>query len=272
MRAWLAGSALCALAACGGSIEVDDNPDPPPGPDSFAIGSDGSGTLSFTGYAGSGNLYGGNDVSTVDLATGAVTGAPFAGTLNSTRTAILQSGTARVTLTNPGATEYVRFFDQSPQIGEPISGVVGFLTDTVEVPTSGASRYTGAGSIVVTDNSAIYALDATAEVIANFGAGTVDIELGGLNGTRSGILGGNPGVTTISNGGSLFIDGGRISGSSFSGGFASTLGTPFGFSGNQNAGQTNGGFFGPDADEVAGRIVVSDPVGGVQVLGRFATD
>lgn len=271
VRATLA--ALAALCAC--APVADDpalNPDPAPGPLSFAPTSDGTGDLSYTGFDGNGQVYGGQDVSTVNLATGAVTGGEFDGTLNSSRTSIALASGGTVTLTDPGATEYVRYFDRVAPGELPIDGVVGFLTPTGDMPTTGSSRYVGAGSIVATDSTAIYDLNGSAVVDVFFEERTVDIEIGSLTGTRTGISGGTPSVTSISDGGTVLVEGSQINGASFSGGLGFASGTPFDLSGSQNASATNGGFFGDDADEVAGRVVIDDPDADVQVLGRFAAD
>lgn len=268
IRPLAASAAVVALGACSDtstSTEFERNPDPTATANSFELVADGSGDLSFTGFDGTGQVFGGNDVSFVNLDTGVVTGDEFAGLLNASRTEIALTAGGTVFLSNPGGTEYVRFFVREPLIGTPVSGVVGFVTDPLDMPTTGGSRYEGAGRLVATDSRALYDLSGTAVVIADFDGGTVDIELGSLSGTRSD-------GRTVSDGGTILVEGSVIVGSSFNGGSAFAIGAPFDFSGNQNARETNGAFFGPDADEVAGRVVVDDPDADVQVLGRFATD
>ncbi len=268
IRPLAASAAVVALGACSDtntSTEFERNPDPTATANSFELVADGSGAVSFTGFDGTGQVFGGNDVSFVNLDTGVITSGEFAGFLNASRTEIALTAGGTVFLSNPGGTEYVRFFERADV---PILGVVGFVTDPLDMPTTGGSRYEGAGSVIATDSRALYNLSGTAVVIADFGGGTVDIELDSLSGIRRDVSGDRP----VSDGGTILVEGGVIVGSSFNGGSAFAIGAPFDFSGNQDARDTNGAFFGPDADEVAGRIVVDDPDADVQVLGRFVTD
>lgn len=267
-------AALLLLAACGGGGSGDDLPqsgDPAPVDPSFPVGTS-EASLSFTGFEGDGTTLRGEDESLVDLGTGAVTGGRFAGTLNAARTRIDLSGGGTVLLSNPGATEYVRVFESTATGDDPVFGVVGFLSGPGDVPGSGRVSYTGAAEVVATDATRIYSLEGTAFIVAEFGDDTVRIELQNLGGTAQGVSPGNTGPVTVPEGGLIAVDGSRISGATFSGGTASVSGLPFSITSDADASGTDGGFFGPDADEVAGRIVVDDPRGNVGILGTFAAD
>lgn len=276
IRATAAGlSALLLLAACGGGTTDDgltESGDGPAGDPSFAVGTQSTAPLSFTGFEGDGTLVGGEDESVVNLATGVVSGGGFAGTLNALRTRIDLAGGGTVVLSNPAATEYVRLFERTAAGSDPAFGVVGFLSAPSDLPGSGSVSYRGAAQVLAADDTRIYALDGTAFVVADFGEGRVRIELGDLRGTAQGISPGNTGTVAIPEGGVIAVDGSRISGASFSGGTASVSGLPFSLTSGADASGTNGGFFGPDADEVAGRVVVDDSAGGVGILGTFAAD
>lgn len=269
-------STLVLLAACGGGGSVDDDivasGDSPAGDPSFAVGTQSTAPLSFTGFEGDGTLVGGEDESVVNLATGVVSGGGFAGTLNALRTRIDLSGGGTVVLSNAAATEYVRVFERTAAGSDPAFGVVGFLSAPSDLPGSGSVSYTGAAQVLAADDTRLYALDGTAFVVADFGEGRVRIELGDLRGTAQGLSPGNTGTVTIPEGGIIAVDGSRISGASFSGGTASVSGLPFTLTSGADASGTNGSFFGPDADEVAGRVVVDDSAGGVGILGTFAAD
>jgi hypothetical protein len=277
-RAAPATLALFLLAACGGGggggggNGITPSGDGAPGDPSFATGTRATAGLSYTGFEGDGTQRGGENVSVVNLATGVVTGGEFAGTLNAARTQIALAGGGTVTLTNPGATEYVRLF-QRQQVGtDPVFGSVGFLSSPSDLPGSGRVSYTGAAEVLAADATRIYTLDGTATIVADFGSDRVRIELNDLGGVAQGVSPGNTGTVTVPRGGRVIVAGSQISGASFSGGAASVSGLPFSITGAANASGTNGGFFGPNADEVAGRVVVEDPQGDVQVLGNFAAD
>ncbi|MCU0855525.1 MAG: transferrin-binding protein-like solute binding protein [Rhodobacteraceae bacterium] len=279
MRNLAAIGALILVAGCsgGGGGGGDDDRvtasgDSAPGDPSFATGTQSTADLSFTGFEGDGTLRGGESVSVVNLATGVVTGGEFAGTINPQRTQIALAGGGTVTLTDPGATEYVRLFRREAAGSDPVFGVVGFLSSPSDLPGSGRVSYTGAADVLAADATRIYTLDGTAFVVADFGSDEVRIELRDLGGEAQGVSAGNTGTVTIPRGGRVIVDGSRISGAGFSGGAASVSGLPFSITGTASASGTNGGFFGPGADEVAGRVVVDDPQGDVRVLGTFAAD
>jgi hypothetical protein len=238
---------------------------------SFAVGTQSTAPLSFTGYTGDGTLIGGEDESVVNLATGVVTGGGFAGLLNATRTRIDLDGGGTVILSNPGATEYVRLF-RTDTASDPVFGVVGFLSEPADLPGSGRVSYTGKAEVFAADETRVYSLDGRAVIVADFGEDRVRIDLDNLEGIAQGLSPGNTGTVTIPSGGVITVDGSRISGASFSGGTASVSGLPFTITSGADASATNGGFFGPEADEVAGRVAVDDPAGSVGILGAFTAD
>jgi hypothetical protein len=238
---------------------------------SFVVGTS-TAPLSFTGYEGDGTLRRGDGESTVNLATGAVTGGAFAGILNAARTRIDLAGGGVVELRDPGATEYVRVFAAQPASGDPFFGVMGFPTAPADIPQSGRLSYSGAAELFAVDGTRSYTLDGTAVVEADFGGRTVRIALQNVGGIAEGVSPGNTGTVAVPRVGLITIDGSVITGATFSGGTASASGLPFGLTGRADASGTNGGFFGPGADEAAGRVVVTDPEGDVGILGTFAAD
>lgn len=269
----LAGlAALLLVAACGGGSDGGDDDDAivssgdsSARDPSFVVGTS-TAPLAFVGFAGDGTRV--DDESLVNLATGSVTGGAFAGTLNAARTEIALAGGGTVVLTNPAATEYVRLFERDTGA----FGVTGFLSDPADLPGSGRVSYTGAAAVVAADATRLYDLDGTATVVADFGAGRVSVELGNLRGTAQGISPGNTGTVTIPSGGAIAVEGSRISGATFAGGTATASGLPFSLTAGANASGTSGGFFGPGADEAAGRVVVDDSAGDVGILGTFVAE
>lgn len=232
----------------------------------------GSGALSLIGFQGDGTLRTANGESVVNLATGTVTGGILAGTLNGTRTEIALAGGGTVKLENPGGTEYVRIFEAEPRTGEPFFGVVGFPSAPADLPASGRVSYAGAARVLAADATRLYTLAGDGRIVADFGDRRVRIELRGLGGTAEGVSPGNTGTVAVLPGGIITVQDSRISGAAFTGGRASAAGLPFGLTATADASGTRGAFFGAGADEVAGRVVVVDPAGDVEILGTFAAD
>lgn len=263
---------LLLVAACGGGGgTVTTNGDSPATDPSFVVGTS-TAPLTYMGHEGDGTLRSGNGDSVVNLATGTITGGLFAGTLNAARTRIALAGGGTVTLTDPGATEYVRVFATQPAAGDPVFGVVGFATAPSDLPASGRVSYTGAAELLAADSTRLYTLDGTAFIVADFSDNRVRIELRDLGGTATGVSAGNTGPVAVPRSGVVTVDGSVISGATFSGGSATVDGLPFSLTASADASGTSGGFFGPGADEVGGRVVINDPAGDVGILGTFAAE
>jgi len=272
---YIALAGVVLVAACGGGGSGVDaitaSGDGPAVDPSFVVGTS-TAPLAFFGFEGDGTLRSGLNESVVNLANGTVTGGAFAGRLNASRTRIDLAGGGTADLENPGRTEYVRVFRMEPAEGDPVFGVLGFLSAPADLPGSGRVSYTGAAQILAADRTRLYTLDGTAFVVADFGSDRVRIELRDLAGFAEGVSAGNTGTVAVPGGGLITIDGGVISGATFSGGRALGSGLPFRITETADATGTRGGFFGPGADEVAGRVVVIDPAGDVEILGTFAAD
>jgi hypothetical protein len=270
-------TALLFLVACGGGGGGEDGSgvtasgDGVPTDPSFVVGTS-IAPLSYTGFQGDGTLRSAADENVVNLQTGAISGGLFAGTLNPARTRIDLAGGGTVSLTDPGATEYVRIFAATPAIGAPVFGVVGFASAPADLPRSGRVSYTGRTQVLAADATRLFTLDGRAFILADFEDRRVRIELQDLGGTASGVSPGNTGPVAVPRGGLITVDGSAISGATFSGGRASAAGLPFGLTASADASGTSGGFFGPGADEAAGRVVVRDAAGDVEILGTFAAD
>jgi hypothetical protein len=196
----------------------------------------------------------------------------LAGTLNGARTRIDLSAGGTAELSDPGRTEYVRLLRTEPLTGPPVIGVTGFPSAPTDLPGSGRVSYTGAAQVQAADASRLYTLAGTAFVTADFGGRQVRIELRDLAGQAQGVSPGNTGTVAVPPGGRITVEDSAISGAGFAGGRASAAGLPFGITGVADATGTRGGFFGPGADEVGGRVVVTDPAGDVGILGTFVAD
>ncbi len=194
---------------------------------------------------------------------GQISSGLLAGTLNSGTTRIDLPGGGDVTLTNEGGTEFLRMF-QTDGLAPDRFGVVGVATELADMPDSGAITYNGRVRMAAFDGGESYTLTGDARVTADFaGSGTVDSRFSNLSGTRND-------AESVNNVGTINIDDAAISGSSFSGGTVSTTGAVFELSGSPSTSGTNGQFFGPDADEVGGTVVIKDSE--LEVFGVYAAD
>lgn len=152
------------------------------------------------------------------------------------------------------------------------SGVFGVVTSAGDVPTSGTATYTGQGAVFVKDNLGIDQAErgsTSTTVAANFGSGSVDVTMSGINGSA----GGTQDFDEIT------ATGMTISGNSFTGGAIDvTNGGGSVLSNITGPGITTTGgghFFGYDAsasgpDEAAGTLVVDGLEG--SVIAVFAAD
>lgn len=128
--------------------------------------------------------------------------------------------------------------------------VFGIRTPSSEMPTSGTADYAAAIDGYWTDSSGLSALNGSAALSADFGAGTVDGEFD-ISGTNV-----NTAATKAFD---TFTGTADISDNTFSGALDGT---------NTNySGDWDGGFFGPNAKEIGGSFRVKD--GGNQAIGVF---
>lgn len=269
----LAGALLLAACSAGtapgtGTLDFPPNPDGAPTGASFAASASGTGTLAYSAYRGDGTPLSATDAGTITLPGGTIAGGILAGSLNATSTEIALDGGGTVALTNPAATEYVRFFEASPTGGDAFSGVVGFRTAAGDLPQSGRTSYSGRAEVLAVDPEATYAFDGAAEVRVDFDTARVSVRLTNLTGERR--QGTEVRSTAID---SIVISNSVLSDGLFSGGTPSVTGAPFALSGSAEASGSEGALYGAGADEAAGRIVIRDPGGeNATILGRYAAD
>jgi hypothetical protein len=198
---------------------------------------------------------------TFNHATNQISGGALAGSLNQQRTKLTLAGGGTVTLTNPAATEYVRFFKTSRPSDDNF-GVVGQATFNDDIPDSASAVYNGAVEMEV-NNSDTYILTGDARITANWGSG-VDALFSNLSGTVSG--GSNQNVS-----GTIGITGASLNGSSFAGGNLVRTGTIFNSTGNVDP-SFEGQFYGQNADEVGGIFTMTSSADDVNVAAVFAAE
>lgn len=189
----------------------------------------------------------------------------LAGTFTGGRTGIDLSGGGTAVLSNEAGTEFLRIFSTSGT-GSDLFGVVGQATTGADMPDSGSANYDGTVLLDVSDGAAIYALTGDVAISATF-AGTVDSTFSGFSGTRTD----SGGTTSVSGLGTVSISGATQSGTGFSGGTPSGSGSVFSrVTDSADITGTNGQFFGPNADEVGGTLVVEDT--SISVFGVYAAE
>jgi hypothetical protein len=254
------------LLACGGSgyggVEVD--PDYPSLFDTTsevasALKVHGLNTATLAIATGSGSL---------DRASDRVTGGGLTGDVNATRTRITLDAGGTVTIID-GSTDYVAIFSAEPLLGDPSFGVVGIPTAIADLPVT--ATYSGTTNFSIVDNTSFYELVGTASVTANFGAGSLDATFSSLDGTRTD---GVSATQNVSNVATVSINDAVISGNTFSGGTADLSSTQIttDLTGAELV-DTSGGFYGPNADEVGGVVLIDDTgTGSLLLLGDFVAD
>jgi hypothetical protein len=209
-----------------------------------------------------------SDSGTLDRANDRVTGGGLTGDVNASRTLIALDAGGTVTITD-GATDYVAMFSAEPTVGDPSFGVVGIPTEIADLPVT--ATYSGTTNFQIIDGNATYELVGTASVTANFSQLDLDATFSSLDGTRSDGVSVSEDVTNVA---TVSINDALISGNSFSGGTAEFSSTQIttDLTGAELV-ESAGGFYGPDADEVGGVVLVDDTAtGSLILLGDFVAD
>lgn len=217
-------------------------------------------TLAIT--SGSGSLDRQND---------RVTGDSLTGDINATRTLITLDAGGTVTIVD-GTTDYVAMFSAEPTIGNPSFGVLGTPTALADLPDGTVTaNYSGTTNLAIVDDTSLYELVGSASVTADFGAADLDVTFSSLDGTRTDGLSAPVNVNNVA---TVSINDAQISGNTFSGGTAGFSSTQIttDLSGSETV-DTSGGFYGPDAGEVGGVVLIDDTSSGsLLLLGDFVAD
>ncbi len=270
---------ILLLAACGGSGGPATVPPtqqgvfPPngvnpaaPGDPVFRSGGSGTATGTAFGFRGNGQPVTEIGTITVDLATGAVTGGGFVGTLSATGDLIVLTGGAGQVALDAGGRDFARLYDRQGTLSDV--GVIGVATPADQIP-QGAASYTGRAEVTAVDGTSIYTLQGTAIVDANFPVGTVTVHLTALAGTAQA---GTAAPQAVPDAGRVTVSDAPLTGATFAGGTPSLSGTPFTATGPLRDAGSAGSFFGPNGDEVGGRVLIEETNGPLRILGRFIAD
>lgn len=199
-------------------------------------------------------LVGANGSATLDHDGGTITSGVLAGTLNSGRTSVALAGGGTGTLSNPDSNEFLRLFQIQGGANSGTIGVIGIETDPTDIPapTVGTVEYGGTASVTAAPGDQnLYVLSGDVNVTADWATSTVTTRFGNFSGTANGNAAGSGLGQMIISGATIGADG------SFTGGSITGTGTVFGsLSGTSGLSGTRGQFFGPDADEVGGVLVI----------------
>lgn len=255
--------AVLALTACGGGGGGSDGSgiptEPTDPPDEVVDGAyadlsdrTAPGTAGMAYVLLEGQTRRNSDGVNITYSTGAISGGLLAGT-----------DVDDAIYSNPANGEFSRIVRIS---GDNVFGAVGLDVLSGDLPTAGTvtSYNEGWVGMTATFENNVYVLTGDAEFTATWGANDIDGRFFNLSGSdRSG---------SVPNQGTIILTDGTISGDTFSGGSVTGTGlfAPLGGSGTTS--QTGGTFFGPEADELGGVIVINDTNDDILVVGAFQAD
>ncbi|MEO1549559.1 MAG: transferrin-binding protein-like solute binding protein [Pseudomonadota bacterium] len=259
--AGLAACLLAALAACGGGGSTSGTPtgapvlnfvDPYPSDsteDLAVLSLNTAGTPGTTVQAG-----------TFDQNSDEIQGTVLAGDTNSTLTFSDLNAGGEVEFSTPNGQSYSRVFDNTGNGGSAL-GVIGMVPRLADMPGSNVVNYSGASVVTIADGTSVFDLAGTSSITADFGAGTVNVTLGNLDGIQQ--TPGNP-DTNVNNVTTITITGATIAGTGFSGG-AITATNGVNTSGTQSH---DGSFFGNGGVQEAGGVLAVDGASS-DILGLY---
>jgi len=191
-----------------------------------------------------------------DQSTGAITGGDLDGT-----------DIDDVIFTNPANGEISRVVTLSG--ADSYFGVVGFETEAADRPPMGTttSYNEGWASVTATTDDGTYTLEADATLSANWSTNRLSGTFSGMSGNLAGTGGVDQNVSNVGN---ITLSNSVIGGSEFAGGTVTGTGIFAPLDGSSSTSGTGGAFFGDQADEVGGLLVVTDD--DVSVIGAFQAD
>jgi hypothetical protein len=239
-----------ALAACGGGSGGGGGSIPIPTSNDYIQLSNTSSTgetpLGFIAINVS-NATSSNFAGMLDHDGGTVSGGSLSGSINDSRTLITLPGGQTATLTDPARTLHTRVFSTSG-LSNDLFGVVGQITNAVDIPVTGSSTYNGSVELQADNGTATFALTGNAQINVGWdSSGDVDAVFSGFRG----VVNDTGNAQNVA--GTVTINDASLNGSSFSGG---TFGaTGFGLETDYTGGGTQvheGQIFGPEATEVGG--------------------
>jgi hypothetical protein len=165
--------------------------------------------------------------------------------------------------TNPANGEFSRIVRIT---GDNVFGAVGLDVRAGDLPTAGVTNYNeGWVGMTAAFETDTLVLTGNAEFTATWGTNDIDGRFFNLSGRNSG--GGS-----VTNVGTIILTNGTISGDNFSGGTVSGTGQFARLGGSGTTSQTGGTFFGPQADELGGVVLINDTPDDILIVGAFQAD
>lgn len=165
---------------------------------------------------------------------------------------------------NPANGEHSRVVRIS---GDNIFGVVGLDVLSGDLPAAGTVTSYNEGWVGVTAafEDDVLVLTGNAEFTATWATGDIDGRFFNLSGT-------NEDSDDVTNVGTIVLTNGTISGDDFTGGGVSGTGVFADLGGSGTSSDTTGTFFGPQAEELGGVILIDDVNDDILVVGAFQAD
>lgn len=179
-----------------------------------------------------------------------ISGGLLAGTLDADFTVITLDAGGTAELSNPANADFARILATTG--ADARFGVVGVPASLGDIPSSGTAEYLGSVVLDLNTDRGTFALTGDAGVSVDW-AGGAETDFTNLGGRLNDI-------EEIANVGTVNVRGAVLSGTGFYGGTLTTTGDDLEFSTSatfEHAGQ----FYGPNAGEVGGILVVEDPEG-----------
>lgn len=168
------------------------------------------------------------------------------------------------TFLNPANGEFSRIVRIS---GSNLFGVVGLDVLAGDLPPAGSVTSYNEGWVGMTAafENEVLVLEGDAEFTATWDTNDIDGRFFNLSGTNSG----NGNVTNV---GTIVLTNGVITDDNFTGGSVSGTGVFAQLGGGGTSSDTGGTFFGPQADELGGVILINDATDDILVVGAFQAD
>ncbi|MEM8537835.1 MAG: transferrin-binding protein-like solute binding protein, partial [Pseudomonadota bacterium] len=157
---------------------------------------------------------------------------------------------------NPADAEFSRIARVSGT--DSFFGAVGFGTAAADRPEAGSvtAYVDGWAGLTATTDAGTYTLTGDATFTADWGSGRLRGDFTNLDGTVSDAAGIDAAAANV---GTIRLSSSVITGSAFAGGIVTGTGLFSGLDGNSSTVGTSGNFFGPQADELGGLLVIDDP-------------
>ena len=243
-----ATGSMILLAACssGGGTQYD------------TLATSGAEKIYFSGKNNSGSYNGGTGTITLNGSSGKLT--------NGGTAAVLSDGTS-LAISRGGASYSAVYAASGANSG---FGAFGVKTRKRDLPIAGSARYSGITTVVVANDNGLYDLKGDAGFVVDFANDIAALELNNLDGV---LRTGTSKSTKIKDFGQISIVDIAISGAALSGGQASVTSSRIDKLSNKNKADITGAFFGPGADEAAGKFEIDDTNNGdSKILGNFIVD